>query len=577
MVSPLAIFIKSILPLCEETCPPWYKWAQPVFWAKRTAMRTLLFLCSLSLWLGCQPSPTGGIPGLKHVIVIGVDGMSPDGIRQAPTPHLDRLMAEGASTLRARAVLPTSSSPNWASMIMGAGPELHGITSNAWEVDQHTLPPAVAGGEGRFPTIFSVLRAQRPAAEIGAIYHWEGFGRLYQKAALSHDEHQASEALTTEAALAYLTEQRPLFTFIHLDHVDHAGHHDGHGSAAYYASVARADSLIGRILAALQDEGMAEQSLVLVTADHGGIGYGHGGETPEEIEIPFILWGRGVKAGYAIGRQVMTYDNAPTLAWALGLERPAAWTGRPVLSAFTGQPDDAGAYLAFPYQPRPAISPAGGLFDTLPAIRLTHRGEAGTLRYTLDGSQPGPESPAYHEPLGLSGPGVVRAAIFQDSLQLSPESQASFRLRPVGAGYGVRYQVWLGEALSRLPEGDRWGTPVARGVTAEFDLAGVDLPRPEQVVVRFEAALTVAEAGTYQFFLASDDGSRLYVNGQLVVDNDGDHGVIERSGKIDLAAGVQSLRLDWFNGGGGGEVSLAYAGPGLPRQVVPAGRLRLPE
>ena len=73
------------------------------------------------------------VPGVEHVVVIGVDGLSPEGIKRAKTPVLHKMMAEGASTLHARGVMPTVSSPNWASMIMGAGPEQHGVTSNDWK------------------------------------------------------------------------------------------------------------------------------------------------------------------------------------------------------------------------------------------------------------------------------------------------------------------------------------------------------------------------------------------------------------------------------------------------------------
>ena len=78
---------------------------------------------------------------IEHVIIIGIDGMSPDGIKNAKTPVMDNLMKNGSFTMHARNVLPTSSSPNWASMIMGAGPEQHGITSNKWELNDHELPP----------------------------------------------------------------------------------------------------------------------------------------------------------------------------------------------------------------------------------------------------------------------------------------------------------------------------------------------------------------------------------------------------------------------------------------------------
>ncbi len=89
----------------------------------------LPLILTAALGLGsCDPSPK--IPSVKHVLVIGIDGLSPDGILNARTPVLDSLMAHGSATMRARAVLPTSSSSNWASMIMGAGPEQHGITSN---------------------------------------------------------------------------------------------------------------------------------------------------------------------------------------------------------------------------------------------------------------------------------------------------------------------------------------------------------------------------------------------------------------------------------------------------------------
>src|SRR5271157_6012000 len=73
------------------------------------------------------------VKGVDHVVIVGVDGLSPDGIRKAETPVLHGLMKEGASTLHARGVMPTSSSPNWASIIMGAGPEQHGVTSNDWQ------------------------------------------------------------------------------------------------------------------------------------------------------------------------------------------------------------------------------------------------------------------------------------------------------------------------------------------------------------------------------------------------------------------------------------------------------------
>jgi predicted AlkP superfamily pyrophosphatase or phosphodiesterase len=67
---------------------------------------------------------------VNHVIIVGVDGMSPNGIQNANTPNMDFMMKNGSYSFHARAVLPSSSSSNWSSMIMGAGTEVHGITSN---------------------------------------------------------------------------------------------------------------------------------------------------------------------------------------------------------------------------------------------------------------------------------------------------------------------------------------------------------------------------------------------------------------------------------------------------------------
>lgn len=95
------------------------------------------------------------LPGVEHVIVVGCDGLGSLALTRSNAPVLHRLMRGGAWTLKARAVMPTSSSPNWASMIMGAGPEQHGITSNDWETNRFTIAPTEVGPGGIFPTILA--------------------------------------------------------------------------------------------------------------------------------------------------------------------------------------------------------------------------------------------------------------------------------------------------------------------------------------------------------------------------------------------------------------------------------------
>ena len=187
--------------------------------------------------------------------------MSPDGIANSPTPIIDSIMEQGSYTMTARGVLPTSSSPNWKSMISGSDTEHHGVTSNKWEHDKFILPATNTGVEDIYPTIFGVLREQRPEAKIGAIYDWKGFGRLVEQSALDYDSYlatgkeQLDEDETTQLAIDYIKNEKPDFLFIHLDHVDHAGHQHNHGSSQYNEAVTKADSLIGSILQASKDTG----------------------------------------------------------------------------------------------------------------------------------------------------------------------------------------------------------------------------------------------------------------------------------------------------------------------------------
>ncbi len=545
---------------------------------------TLLLLVQLLVLLSCdqQAADPLQLDSIKHVLVIGVDGMSPDGIQQAQTPHIDRLRTEGAYTYQARAVLPTSSSPNWASMIMGAGPEQHGITSNAWARNDFTLPSNAGDEKGFFPTIFTLLHDQRPEAEVGAIYHWKDFGRLFDSTHVTYNQAPASEEATAAVAAQYIKDKKPSFCFVHLDHVDGAGHSKGHGSPAYYEAVSKADSLIGQLLSALEAADIQESTLVIVTADHGGLGFGHGGESPEEVLIPFILWGKSVKKGYSISSPVNTYDNAVTAAFALQLDIPLAWIGRPVKEAFQGVPTPKLTYPVKKLVRMPIIHPkkigfeqAGGLFvDSLPILNISNPNEEGEIRYTLDGTSPHPASSLFTAPFPLQQTAIVKAAIFKGQEKLSKAVTGYFRVHQPSPAHGIRYKSYIVEGMEKLPNFASL-EPASQGSTYEYSLDHLDLPQPEQIAVTMDGYIEIDQGGTYQFYIASDDGSQLWINDQLIADNDGNHGVIERSGTIELTKGRHLLNVKWYNSGGGMGLFTYYSGPNTPKQLIPAGKLYL--
>jgi arylsulfatase A-like enzyme len=164
-----------------------------------------------------------------------------------------------------------------------------------------------------------VLREQKPKAKIGVFHDWDGFGRLVEKGAPNVIEHPKGPKETANAAIAYLKAQKPTFTFIHLDHVDGAGHKHGHGSKEYYAAVAEADLYIGQVFASLKEANIADHTSVIITALHGGVGTKHGGSTMALIGIPWIITGPGIAAGREISDPINTYDTGATIAHVLGL------------------------------------------------------------------------------------------------------------------------------------------------------------------------------------------------------------------------------------------------------------------
>lgn len=272
----------------------------------------------------------------KHVVLIGLDGWGSYSVEKAEMPNVKQLMKEGSFTLDKRSVLPSSSAVNWASMYMGAGPELHGYTE--WGTKTPDLPSREVNKNGIFPTVFSLLRESDPKAEIGCIYEWDGIRYLVDTLALSFDKHvanaQKEPAATAAAAISYIKQAKPNLVNIVFDEPDHVGHAEGHDTPAYYTKLTELDGYVGEIIKAVKDAGMYDETIFIVTADHGGIEKGHGGKTMQEMETPFIIAGKGIRKGHQITESMMQFDCASTIAEIFNLKQPQVWIGRPMLQVF---------------------------------------------------------------------------------------------------------------------------------------------------------------------------------------------------------------------------------------------------
>ena len=300
-------------------------------------MKNLILLALASLmFVACSGNQSAGEQKpewkAKHVILIGIDGWGAYSLDKAKVPNIRFLMDSGAYTLKKRSVLPSSSAVNWASMYMGAGPELHGYCE--WGSKVPDLPSRVVNKDDIFPTIFSELRAIAPEAEIGNICEWEGIRYLVDTLALNYDKHvmevSKDSTATARFAVNYIREKKPVLVNIVFDALDHVGHAAGHDTPLYYEKLEEIDGYVGQIMQAVRDAGIWEESVLIVTADHGGIEKGHGGRTMQEMETPFIICGKNIQKGAVIEESMMQFDIASTIASIFGIQQPQVWIGRPM-------------------------------------------------------------------------------------------------------------------------------------------------------------------------------------------------------------------------------------------------------
>jgi hypothetical protein len=103
--------------------------------------------------------------------------------------------------------------------------------------------------------------------------------------------------------------------------------------------------------------------------------------------------------------------------------------------------------------------------------------------------------------------------------------------------------------------------------------AGLPATMADTFASRHTGWLKVDTAGSYTLFVSSDDGSRVYLNGALLINNDGLHGMQERSATLTLAPGFHHLRVEFFESSGGAGLEFRWSGPGITKQIVPASAL----
>jgi hypothetical protein len=201
-------------------------------------------------------------------------------------------------------------------------------------------------------------------------------------------------------------------------------------------------------------------------------------------------------------------------------------------------------------------------------IATTRPDERFKLRYTMDGSAPTVASPEYVRPISVQEAAVFKARMFNDRGHASATSTQSYQRVPEGTG--LRYRLYRG-AWTKMPEFSELA-PIFEGVATDLDVEARQM-WPDNWGMVLEGEFQIDSAGEYTFYLNSDDGSKLYIDDELIIDNDGDHSLLELAGVAELSVGPHRIRIEYFEAGGEAILELDFEGPGIERQSFPVGNV----
>jgi len=206
-------------------------------------------------------------------------------------------------------------------------PNRHGVFGNEWTL--------------REPRVQGMMEVVHDAGlGTGAFYTWEPIRDLTSLGVLDvaffHrlGDPEGERILATHAmAASSVVEERAALTFIYTGAVDAVGHRHGWMSAPYLRAVSKGDRDVGHVLGALETAGMLEDTVSVVLGDHGGHDTDHKHGLPDDLIIPWVISGPGIRQGHEIVAPVSIVDTAPTVAHLLGVTAPTEWRGRVVTDA----------------------------------------------------------------------------------------------------------------------------------------------------------------------------------------------------------------------------------------------------
>jgi len=268
-------------------------------------------------------------PRAPKVLAIGIDGIRPDVLAEVPTPNLDALAAAGAYTAQAQTGFPTVSGPGWSSFLTGVWPDKHGVVSNDFSSSAYD----------RYPDFLTRLEQADPAFGTMAVVDWMPLGAAVDGGPLLSDAVDSlivldgyelgwleADSIGGDLAAAALSSSDVDAAFVYIGAADELSHESGAIGEEYRGAIAAADRIVGRLVAAIRSRPMYDQEdwLIIMSSDHGRTTEGgHGGDSPEERTIPFLVSGPSASAALTGSADIV--DVAVTALVHLGVELDPAW------------------------------------------------------------------------------------------------------------------------------------------------------------------------------------------------------------------------------------------------------------
>ncbi len=211
----------------------------------------------------------------RRVVIIGVDGAGHQ-FNDELTPKTLNIFKDYATSKKVLTSNPTISAQSWGSLMTGVMPSFHGFTNDSIKVKANSISE-------KYPTIFKLVKETYNDATVASFCNWNAInvGIVEDKIGVYKSTSNDDDVLTASIN-TYLKENDPKLLFIQFDSVDHAGHESGYASNTYYDALKAIDNNIEAVYNQLVELNRIEDTLFIVTSDHGGIDYSHGGLTDIE-------------------------------------------------------------------------------------------------------------------------------------------------------------------------------------------------------------------------------------------------------------------------------------------------------